>query len=139
MLLSFSIHYMRPMIEAGFRQYSGETVTERVKRQTIRALGPRTRALLAEENPATRLDLDLWWKSRTPARAFIGKVEQWTIAPISITNDGGILLVKKGTFRLNKVEIDDLAIADGFPSRVEFYRHFVPNGGDVFQGGLFRW
>ena len=67
MILSFSVPAMRPMIEAGLRQMRGETVDERVKRQTIRARGPRAEKLLSYDPICHSIgyDLQLWWKSRT--------------------------------------------------------------------------
>lgn len=78
MILSFSIPEMRPYIEAGLRQRVGEDVgTARVKRQTIRRLGPRNRALLDRAREASwtiPYDLQLWWKSRSKSeRALIGE------------------------------------------------------------------
>lgn len=83
MLISFSVEKMRPYIEAGIRQAKGEDVGgARVKRQTIRRMGPRWREIVEVVQrhdfyfPA---DLHLWWKSRTPQRERLGVIGQ-TIA-----------------------------------------------------------
>lgn len=146
MLLSFSVDYMRSMVEAGFRQYSGQDVgSERVKRQTIRALGPRNERLLKIDNPSRELDLHLWWKSRTPARAFFGKVEKWTVRRLTIKNHRGLsvnIQTDPGApwaSPLQPSEIGILALADGFIDTAFFMTYFVPNSGDVFNGALFKW
>jgi hypothetical protein len=90
MLISFSHPQMRPWIEAGLRQFRGEDVgTARVKRQTIRRMGPRYERLLHLAGPLGGINADLgslhlWWKSRTPARCTLGVVSPYRIRAITI-------------------------------------------------------
>lgn len=161
MLLSFSVPVMLPYIRAGLRQRAGEDVGgERVKRQTIRACGPRNQALLDHAKSAgwtIYQDLHLWWKSRTTEREFLGKVDPvgTRIYPINIlhstvTNpdgssypvvriDGprGSLFWSEGYERGGAFERE--AYVDGFDTPQAFRDFFVPNVGDRFDGVLFKW
>lgn len=135
MLLSFSVDYMRPYVEAGYRQYLGFTVTERVKRQTIRQRGPRANVLLGRADPS--LSLHLWWKSRTKDRAFIGRIDCGIVEPIRIANQSGALLIECDD--MARLARESFALADGFESLTAFRDYFVPNMGDVFNGILYKW
>lgn len=78
MILSFSEAPMRPMIEAGLRQRAGENVGRaRVKRQTIRKLGPAAADLLERGTGGNTIpcDLDLWWQLSGAAPAHLGTVD----------------------------------------------------------------
>lgn len=168
MLLSFSVPSMLPMIRAGLRQRAGERVGgERVKRQTMRALGPRAEKLLSYDPIGHTIpyDLDLWWKSRTPAREHLGKVK---------AENGCFIKVYKLDIMHSFVEPTNApkypvvringprgwrhgdptcwwspgdapsafgleAFNDGFDSPEEFRDYFVPNMGDRFDAILFKW
>lgn len=167
MLISFSVPAMLPYIRAGLRQRRGEDVGGvRVKRQTIRRLGPRGLRLLQHDPIGHTIpyDLQLWWKSRTPQRELIGEVR---------IEDGGarvygidILhseIVEPGGRRHPCIRIDgprgwregdvtlfwspgdapgpfhDEAHRDGFDSAEAFRDYFVPNDGDRFPAILFKW
>lgn len=164
MILSFSVPEMRPMIEAGLRQLRGETVDERVKRQTIRARGPRAAKLLSYDPicHSIRYDLQLWWKSRTAERALIGvvPVDAVRVYPIEILhssmqfpgkpfeqclritgprdwnpgNDAMFWTPGDGDNAFNR-----FARADGFDSVEAFRNFFVPEPRDRFSGILYRW
>lgn len=145
MLLSFSVDYMRPLIVDGYRQYLGDPSRDsaRVKRQTIRAHGPRASHLLGKDNPTGKptchndMRLHLWWKSRTPAREFIGAVSRWTIQSITIARirSGVEIQSDGGAFK----DLEAFSRADGFDSFDDFAKYFVPNEGDLFEGALYRW
>jgi hypothetical protein len=167
MLLSFSVPKMLPWIENGLRQYAGEDVTGRVKRQTIRATGPRYELLLRCAGDPVVLQvatLHLWWKSRTKERRSLGDVKNFRIRPITITreadeeNDCDYMMVKiagddgpaalwmewipsKSITALHewKGGIGKLIYDDGFDSFDDFAEFFVPNVGDVFKGVLLQW
>jgi|GEM_PF-3315199 len=165
MLLSFSIPEMLPMIEAGLRQRAGGDIgNQRVKRQTIRQLGPRTRKLL-EYDPVCHTiphALHLWWKSRSRERKHIGTAEGINkIFKIEILHtfmqspgepretiyriDGPrgwrqgdtMLFWKPGDPPGGGFEKE--AIADGFDGAQAYVDYFVPNFGDRFDGALFKW
>lgn len=164
MLLSFSVPAMLPYIRAGLRQRAGEDVgNERVKRQTIRGLGPRNTKLLAERrlDRTISTDLHLWWKSRTRAREILGAISFPKLFPINILHsrieypDGTTILViridgpcgwRDGDAMLFWSEGDEPggqfereAYADGFDTPQAFRDFFVPNMGDRFDGVLFKW
>lgn len=139
MLLSFSVDSMLPMIRAGLRQAANEDVgTERVKRQTIRQRGPRAEVLLTRTilDGVCLFPLHLWWKSRTPGREFLGKVERFQLWPVLITNNGGMAVFSVG---LKGIALGDCWTPDGFDSHAEFREYFVPNKGDRYDGVLFKW
>lgn len=162
MLLSFSHAAMLPMIEAGL---ASDEDGVRVKRQTIRRMGPRGQALLKHDPLGHTIpyDLHLWWKSRTAEKRLIGivacpRIKVW---PIHISRfvaeqlDGTTLPVLKvviswGANRADHVfyhtigglglgGITRIAHADGFDSAEAFGDYFVPNTGDVFDGILYKW
>lgn len=162
MILSFSVPAMRPMIEAGLREMRGELQPgTRVKRQTIRARGPRADKLLRESR-TVGYNLHLWWKSRTPERALIGVVRAGsaTVWPIEILHttveDPGaaprqiLRLDGPRGWRTGDAMIfwsplrggpafEDEARADGFDTVEAFRDWFVPKPGDRFAGILYRW
>jgi hypothetical protein len=161
MLLSFSQHAMLPYIEAGVRQARGADVGDvRVKRQTIRRMGPRYEPLLAraqEDGTVNGMDLHLWWKSRTPQRRRLGIVS-CNIRRISITRttDGNgdcvrsplagrgfacsVALVSDDVIaRDDRSALAGLAYADGFDTIRAFADFFVPAPGDVFEGVMLKW
>lgn len=165
MLLSFSIPEMLPMIEAGLRQRGGADVgAERVKRQTIRRIGPRAEKLLAY-SPAHHIqpyDLHIWWKSRTPERRHIGTVDGgckifaltiWHTSCQSPGNpreaiyriegphgwrDGDSMLFWRPTYS-DDCDADKEARADGFEGAKQFFDYFVPNTEERFNAALFKW
>lgn len=163
MLLSFSIPSMRPMIEAGLRQLHGEDIgIERVKRQTIRAMGPRSQKLLQHDPGGQTIpyDLHLYWKSRTPERALLGvvpaaraRVQQVRVERIGKSGDipehvnfwrwqamstaPRLWTSYVGTPADTGFAIE--AFADGFFSAQAFADFFVPQCGDRFDGIIFRW
>jgi hypothetical protein len=164
MLLSFSVPAMLPYIRAGLRQRAGEDVgDERVKRQTIRGLGPRNTKLLAERRMDRTIstDLHIWWKSRTRARERLGTVDFPKLFPIDIWHtfiqpmnapsyqviridgpcgwrDGDATLFwSEGDEPGGRFERE--AYADGFDTPQAFRDFFVPNMGDRFDGVLFKW
>lgn len=116
MILSFSIAYMRPYIEAGIRQANGENVGDaRVKRQTIRGnllpkgRGPRAKAMLEVAKGAGwthPYDTHLWWRSRTAERACLGVVPgAGRIYPVTMRRSGvHPLNAGLSTFRMNGPE-----------------------------------
>ena len=167
MLISFSHEAMLPYIRAGLRQRRGEDVAgARVKRQTIRRLGERGKQLLQWDPIGHTIpyDLQLWWKSRTPARELIGEVR---------VQDGGVRVYRISILHGEVTEpngqrypvcrIDGRrgwrkgdamlfwspgdrpagfcaeAYADGFDSPEAFRDFFVPNPGDRFDAILFKW
>lgn len=143
MLLSFSIDEMRPMIVNGLKELAGEPVEGRVKRQTIRRFGPQYMKKFGTAKHLEGLQLDLWWKSRTPDRFKFGQV----------TGSATRLIIRRVPIGVQLEPIDkdnpyeihtedtfmDFVRADGFSSAAEFIDYFVPNEGDVFEGVLFRW
>lgn len=142
MILSFSIAKMLPYIRAGIRQAHGETVNERVKRQTIRKWGPQAERVL--KHPTFPYDLDLWWKVRTPEREFLGGVEAnlANAFPVLIEHAStkAIPTLIRITFKNSASHFtSDFSYADGFDSPEDFRDYFVPNVGDVFKGILYRW
>ena len=157
MLLSFSVDEMRPMIEAGLRQRNGHDVgTARVKRQTIRALKARGKAILDAAKPndwRCPYDLHLWWKSRTPARALLGVVDGARAMPVMIRHSllmrgsveivtavqGGKMDIIVGLPSEGSGRAYDFARADGFEGLDDFIEFFVPRQCDVFEGVLFTW
>lgn len=144
MMLSFSVPSMRQMVVDGARQRAGENVGDaRVKRQTIRGLGPRNRDLL-ERARANEwrfgYDLTLWWKSRTPQRCLLAEIKRAErmpifLVPIRIEHRQGcsFFLFVEGFC------IEQLAKDDGFENPEAFRDFFVPNPGDRFEGVLFKW
>jgi len=164
MILSFSVPPMLPYIRAGIRQATGEDVgSERVKRQTIRSRGPRALQLLEHAKDAGwthYCDFHLWWKSRTPARQFLGKIPSKRIYPITILHSysqisGG---PKEPCFRITGprgwregdamifwdqknggADFENEARKDGFDNAQEFVNYFVPEMGARFEGVLYRW
>ncbi|MDF1627016.1 MAG: hypothetical protein P1U84_12095 [Parvibaculaceae bacterium] len=152
MLLSFSIPAMRPMIENGLREIAGEPVDGRTKRQTIRRYGPAYQRLFRHGTADERwslddLQLDLWWKSRTPGRVKLGqttgvasrvtvkRLNRYAFALIAAdTSTFGMLARYQNMDREGSVWH-----ADGFDSAVDFMNYFTPNEGDVFDGVLFQW
>ena len=148
MLLSFSVPEMLPYVRAGIRQAHGEHVTERVKRQTIRAWGPQAERVLAAKTFPYRLSL--WWKSRTKEREFLGSIECDGVqaCQVEISHDatgrvtvytyGSVLQMHWHPDRGGK-KLTDFAYADGFDSPEAFRAYFVPNIGDVFKGIMFKW
>lgn len=169
MLLSFSIPSMLPMIRAGLRQRAGEDVgSERVKRQTIRKMGPRGRALMKFDPISHTIpyDLELWWKSRSPERERIGvakcgggnppirvfAIDIWhsfvepTHAPnYPVIRINGPYGWREGDPTLFWSEGDHEnglireAHADGFDSPEAFRDYFVPNLNDRFEGIIYKW
>jgi hypothetical protein len=169
MLLSFSVPEMLPMIRAGLRQRAGEDVgATRVKRQTIRARGPRAEKLIAWARGASwtiPYDLHLWWKSRTSEKEFIGKVECGTLPPIAVypisilhsyveppnaprypaLRIDGPRGWRRGDAVLFWSEGDpggsfiSEVLNDGFDTPQAFRDFFVPNIGDRFDAILFKW
>lgn len=137
MLLSFSVDYMRPYVEAGIRQNNGEDVgAARVKRQTIRKLGPVAKRLI-KFGIRPVMPLHLWWKSRTKEKAFLGVVPSWRITPVYIANCNGAPVIEIDRRAIDNQ--DQFAIDDGFDSLDAFLAYFVPNAGDVFNGVLYKW
>lgn len=167
MLVSFSHPQMRPWIEAGLRQFRGEDVGDaRVKRQTIRRMGPRYERLLHLAGPQGGINADLgslhlWWKSRTPVRCALGVVVPFRIRPIMIERameeederqyvmvhvaheDGPAALweapLSGQRFNPEIYRIAKLIHADGFDSYQTFTDFFAPKVGDVFNGVLLQW
>jgi len=166
MLLSFSEAPMLPYIRAGIRQAQGEDVgTERVKRGTIRAHGPRARKLL-EFDPVGHtigMPLHLWWKSRTPQRELLGVIppELVRVYRIEILHSR-VLPPAEPEYQCIRIdgpkgwrEGDSMvfwspgcdggsdfvreAFQDGFDSPEAFRAYFVPTRGDRFDAILFRW
>ncbi len=83
MLLSFSHPDMLPFVRAGIAQANGADVGDtRVKRTTIRKMGPRYQSLLVRGYEGIRLHH--WWKSRTPLREKLGEAGLLTIERIGI-------------------------------------------------------
>lgn len=151
MLLSFSVDYMRQMVEDGFLQAMGKDVGDaRVKRQTIRRRGPVADRLIARGIP-NGMELDLWWKSRTKQRAFIGSVPKWQLFPVDISNNDGQVFMRGPTGwrpihtslgwcpERGGSELKQEAWNDGFDSVEDFRDYFVPKSADIFPGALFRW
>lgn len=154
MLLSFSVPAMRPMVEAGLRQRAGEDIgNARVKRQTIRHLGPRAKAVLKRaevDGWRCPYPLHLWWKSRTKERALMGLVEGARCLSIHIRHSEhflglvGVILDADPSLLIVAADSDpkgmtDFARADGFDSVDAFRDFFVPKPGDRFDGVLFKW
>lgn len=162
MLLSFSVPEMLPYIRAGVIQAKGGQVgNARVKRQTIRGLGPRNAELLKHDPIAHTIPyrVHLWWKSRTKDREFLGvfepehvRVYPITILHASMQSPGGpieqcIKVEAAAWDRRNScyfwpdsaTSFSDFAYADGFDSPEAFRDYFVPNLGDRFNGVLFKW
>lgn len=152
MLLSFSVPEMLPYVCAGIRQAQGEDVgIERTKRQTIRHRGPRAEMLLKQVILRTKHlgTLHLWWKSRTPAREFLGKIEGFQLVPIEIWHrTNGQCDIRSSEFanvswnpdgNEHGPTFDQFAKADGFDGAQSFRDYFVPDAGDVFSGVLFKW
>jgi hypothetical protein len=165
MILSFSIEAMRPMIVAGLRQRRGEVdylgATMRVKRQTVRALGPRNKLLLERAKRANKetgvwaLDYDLqcWWKSRTPERELLGDalrvhgpiivmpvtIRRTDVPRLSVELPGVMAVWHDLLSDIETSGVAEFAQADGFDTVAAFRDFFVPNPGDQFRGALFKW
>lgn len=149
MILSFSVPEMLPYIRSGLLQLKGEQVGGvRVKRQTIRKMGPQAERVLAA--PAFPYRLSLWWKSRTKEREFLGSIEQADVKayPIEIMNyrlveteiiQVTIPSIVFGTEHLFDERLAEFSYHDGFDSPEAFRDYFVPNAGDVFKGILYKW
>lgn len=157
-LLSFSVDYMLPFVEAGVRQANGANVgAERVKRQTIRRRGPVIERLLLQAPAPTRKhpgDLFMWWKSRAPCARQIGVVTGFRIYPLGIWRHLGTISLTSEPNALWEGSPEQLlwreseeapaaftvfARADGFPDAATFRDFFVPEPKSSFNGGLFRW
>ncbi|WOF74184.1 hypothetical protein QMT40_001831 [Parvibaculaceae bacterium PLY_AMNH_Bact1] len=142
MLLSFNIDEMRPWIVNGLKELAGEPVEGRVKRQTIRRFGPLYVKKFGTSHHLEDLQLDLWWKSRTPGGFKFGQATG-SGTRITILNAGSRLALETVDFQAFKaastVELNGFSQADGFNSDKEFLEYFVPKEGDVFEGVLFRW
>ena len=164
MLLSFSVPEMLPWIRAGIRQARGEPVSGRVKRQTIRRLGPRGQMVLDHASRACwtcPYDLHLWWKSRTAERELLGVIAGGCrVYPVTILHST-VEPPGKPPYECIRIDGprgwrkgDDVlfwspgdppgqflaeAQADGFDSMEAFRDFFVPKLGDVFEGVLFKW
>lgn len=166
MIISFSVPVMLPMIRAGLAQREGDISVGRVKRQTIRAMGPRAVRLLAmarERSNTIPYDLHLWWKSRTAERYLIGTVPashgisvfHINIVHTEVNNPDGsnypicridgphgwragdsMLFWSPGN-EPNGFAIE--AFNDGFDSPEAFRDYFIPNVGDRFDAILFKW
>lgn len=166
MLLSFSVPSMLPMIRAGLRQHAGEDVGDaRVKRQTIRKLGPRGEQLLAWDplSHSIPYDLDIWWKSRTKERTCLGKVAcrgvrlyridilHSMVEPPPRGPSYPVLRINgpRGWREGDSVlfwspahggeQLVEEARRDGFDGAEEFRDFFVPRVGDRFDGVIFKW
>lgn len=166
MLISFSERPMLPYVRAGIRQANGEDVGgERVKRQTIRARGPRAEKLLARAKDAGNTipyDLHLYWKSRTPECELLGVIpcRLVHVFPIEILHSH-VLPVREPEYQCIRIDgprgwrerdamifwspgdppnsFTSEARADGFDSPEAFRDYFVPNRGDRFKAILFKW
>lgn len=164
MILSFSVPAMLPYLRAGIDQAQGKEIGDaRVKRQTIRARGPRAEKLLAWDTIAHThpYDLHLWWKSRTPQRKHLGtirgggRIYAITILHSFTQSPGG---PKEQCLKIDGCHQWDegdscyfwgpehggekfaaFAHADGFESPEAFRDYFVPNLGDKFEGVMFKW
>lgn len=153
MLLSFSVDYMRSYVEAGIKQANGGRVRdERIKRQTIRGLGPVAERVLRQCDPVSHRHpgtLHLWWKSRTPDRAHLGDVTGFRAYPLEIEHlrataplfelrgPGKSKLMWDGTKSTSGFE--EFALADGFHNGEDFVNFFVPRAGAVFRGIIYKW
>lgn len=150
MLLSFSVDYMRPYIEAGIRQMAGKKSSGPVKRQTIRARGPRAEVILKQADPKTGSHmgtLHFWWKSRTREKAFLGEAKGFHVFPIHMTR--GLshvqITVGDGQQMVWTLGIDPptpmllLIAADGFKTVHSFLDYFLPKTGTSFSGILYKW
>lgn len=152
MLLSFSVTAMRPWIVNGLIQRGNPPgyvdKGERVKRQTIRADGPRAQRLLE----VARLNgwkhpgrLDLWWKSRTKERQSLGCVTGFELYPVLISHHDIVAVDSPGVGFLKwspaagGADLVKFALADGFDSVEAFRDFFVPQHGDRFVGVVFKW
>jgi hypothetical protein len=160
MILSFSLPSMLPFVQAGILQANGEDVgQQRVKRQTIRRRGPLAERLLKHaENACWTIpyDLQLWWKSRTPQRAFLGTVKNIRFYPILILHsqeeypDGRVNPVLRISgpdgWREGDAAVfdggkgfEEEVYADGFDGVKSFREFFVPKMSDRFDGVIFKW
>ncbi|WP_316214325.1 hypothetical protein [Bradyrhizobium sp. SZCCHNR2032] len=166
MILSFSVPAMLPYIRAGLWQLRGKNIDEaRVKRQTIRSLGPRAHTLLAWDPIGHTIpyDLQLWWKSRTPQRELLGEVNCGRVRvyqieilhsriepvrgePYPCIRIDGPRGWREGDATLFWSPGDDAAsdfareaYADGFDSPAAFRDFFVPNMSDRFDAILIKW
>lgn len=141
------------MLENGLREIAGEPVGGRTKRQTIRRYGPAYQRLFrhgtADEHWYLRdLQLDLWWKSRTPGRVKLGQVKGMAVR-LSISREEGAVLNRRliaGVVNMPALHPAygmhkdfQMFHLDGFDSEKEFLDYFVPNEGDLFDGVLFQW
>lgn len=163
MLLSFSVPSMRPYIEAGIRQAQGEAVAERVKRQTIRRIGPSHRKALEWDSISHThpYQTHIWWKSRTKDRAHLGTISGGgrayaiTILHSYSQSPGGPKVQCLKIDGCHQWDDEDscyfwnpyhggekfeaFTLADGFDNPDAFRDYFVPNIGDKFEGVLFKW
>jgi uncharacterized protein YqfB (UPF0267 family) len=105
-----------------------EKIISGEKRQTIRA---------ERKYPIRSGDrLYLWWKSRTKEREFLCETVCTEVIPIWICPHW----VKLGQLYLNRQEIYQLALQDGFESSKEFLEFFQHEPNCVnFKGILIKW
>lgn len=169
MLISFSLPIMLPMVVNGLiaakvaghgklaldverwlhDTFPAETATagRRVKGQTIRTHNATGRSNYANRRQGDRLDI--WWKSRTPGRRKLGEVIL-PVDPIQIRiihREGGIpaaFSVEPGQAAAlarpwSDMEVEAVALADGFDSVTAFRDFFAPLPGDSFTGWLVKW
>ena len=173
MLLSFSEPAMLPMVINGLHARGAsqdgnaawaydnfrdeiEAAGERTKLQTIR---PNNGDLSIWHRAGPGWPLQLWWKSRTPGRRFLGKVPCRAVSGIEIGDVAGgpyqrtaliNSLGKKsegsgflGAGVARRVlpfprDLDDLARRDGFADTDEFFAYFLLRR-KVFSGFLIEW
>lgn len=114
----------------GFKKQFAGPVERREKRQTIRA---------KVSGHAVGRPIQLYTGLRTKACRKLAEVDPvcTSIEPIGIdTTFQGVVL---DGVELGARQIADMAMADGFPTFVEFFDFFTVEGEPVFRGFLIRW
>ncbi|MEA5489304.1 MULTISPECIES: ASCH domain-containing protein [Pseudanabaena] len=112
-VLSFSVH--KEKIKSG------------AKRHTIRAL---------RKFPIKVGDkLYLWWKQRSPEREKLGEAKCIKVSDVLINADGVNIDDK---IIINKIGLDNFAIADGFNDWQQLIEFFDKDG-LPFEGVLIQW
>jgi hypothetical protein len=123
--LNFSVFV--DLVEAGLRQYRGEDVIGRVKRQTIRE-GERFKK---------GDDLYMFHGMRTKKCRRLGEAKCWAAKPIRMNDPMEEVIVTVADQLLTARQCEDLALADGFDSfadMVKFFKKRFP-----FKGQVVMW
>jgi hypothetical protein len=99
------------------------------KRQTIRSV---------RKNPIKEGEtLYIWWKQRSPEREKLGEASCTKVSDIIIIRDEVVNVSEQ--IIINKDNLDNFAIADGFSNWQKLVEFFESTHGLPFTGVLIKW